>query len=225
MLSPDVESVDRMIPPRISRNWSLLIVYLAFISALIGIGFVVGSTVVEQASSLAVRLPELIKSKDPLQGFALPGWLDPLRLRIVETIRSQLDNLDKSAIPILKTAAGEVFKHAGTALEVVLVPILSFFFLKDGRRIREALVDHTTDSRSTLLLGEILDEVHLLLGHYMRALVILACATFVSYMGVGQGKLRSDLIEPATPSDCNLGLTVRQDAVPTYIVTAGLRQR
>ena len=84
LLSPAVESLDRMIPPRISRNWSLVIVYLTFISALIGIGFVVGSTIVEQASSLAVRLPELIKSKDPLQGFPFPGWLDPLRLRIVD---------------------------------------------------------------------------------------------------------------------------------------------
>lgn len=187
MLSPAVESLDRMIPPRISRNWSLVIVYLTFISALIGIGFLVGSTVVEQASNLAVRLPELIKSKDPLQGFPLPGWLDPLRLRIVEVIRSQLANLDKSAIPILKTAAEEVFKHAGTALEIVLVPILSFFFLKDGVRIREALVDRTTEGRSTLLLDEILDDVHLLLGHYMRALVILACATFVGYMVFLQG--------------------------------------
>ena len=80
-----------------------------------------------------------------------------------------------------------MFKHAGTALEIVLVPILSFFFLKDGVRIREALVDRTTEGQSTLLLDEILDDVHLLLGHYMRALVILACATFVSYMLFLQG--------------------------------------
>lgn len=188
MLSPAVNALDGMIPPRVSRNWSLVIVYLAFIGALMGIGFAIGSTVVEQASNLAARIPELIKSKDdPLQGFPLPGWLDPLRMRIVETIRSQLENLDKSAIPILKKTAEEVFKHAGTALEVVLVPILSFFFLKDGARIREALVDGTTEGRSTLLLDEILDDVHLLLGRYIRALVILACATFISYTLFLQG--------------------------------------
>lgn len=181
MLHPAVNAVDRMIPPRVSRNWSLVIVYLVFVGALVGIGFAIGSTVAEQASNLATRLPELIKSNDPLKSLPLPGWLDPLRMRIIETIRSQLDNLDKSAIPILKTAAQEVFKHAGTALEVVLVPILSFFFLKDGPRIREALVDRMTEGSNTVLLDEILNDVHLLLGHYMRALVILACATFVSY--------------------------------------------
>ena len=38
-----------------------------------------------------------------------------------------------------------------------------------------------------MLLDEILDDVHLLLGHYIRALVILACATFVSYTLFLQG--------------------------------------
>src|SRR5579884_2047733 len=181
LLHPAVEAVERMIPPRVSRNWSLVIVYLAFVGALVGIGFAIGSTVAEQASNLAVRLPELIKSNDPLKGLPLPGWLDPLRVRIIETLRSQLNDLENSAIPILKTAAEEVFKHAGTALEVVLVPILSFFFLKDGSKIREALVDRMTEGQNTVLLDEILNDVHLLLGHYMRALVVLAAATFVSY--------------------------------------------
>ena len=63
MLSPAVNALDRKIPPRVSRNWSLVIVYLVFVGALIGIGFAIGSTVVEQASNLAARLPELIKSK------------------------------------------------------------------------------------------------------------------------------------------------------------------
>jgi predicted PurR-regulated permease PerM len=181
MLSPAVQAVDRLIPPRVSRTWALVVVYLAFIAALVGIGFAIGSTIAEQASSLAARLPELIKSQDPLQALPLPAWLDPLRVRIVDTIRSQLDNLDKSALPILKTAAEEIFKHAGTILEVVLVPILSFFFLKDGVRIRQALVESTTEGRNSLLFDEILDDVHLMLGHYIRALVILACATFITY--------------------------------------------
>jgi len=181
MLSPAVQAVDRLIPPRVSRTWALVVVYLALIGALVGIGFAIGSTIPEQASSLATKLPELIKSKDPLQALPLPGWLDPLRTRIVDALRSQLDDLDQSAIPILKTAAEEIFKHAGTVLEVVLVPILSFFFLKDGAKIREALVECTAQGRSSRLLDGILDDVHLMLGHYIRAIVILAIATFISY--------------------------------------------
>jgi predicted PurR-regulated permease PerM len=181
VLSPAVQAVDRLVPPRVSRTWALVVVYLALIGALVGIGFAIGSTIAEQASSLATSLPNLIKSQDPLQVLPLPGWLDPLRTRIVDALRSQLDNLDQSAIPILKTAAEEIFKHAGTVLEVVLVPILSFFFLKDGAKIRGALVECAAPGRNSRLLDGILDDVHLMLGHYIRAIVILASATFVSY--------------------------------------------
>jgi predicted PurR-regulated permease PerM len=180
MLSPAVDAVQRLIPPRISRTWSLAIVYVAFLGALVGIGFGIGSTIAEQASNLSARLPELMKSNDPLQGW-LPPWLDPLRARIVQAIRDQLANLEQSAVPILKTAAEEIFRHAGTVLEIVLVPILSFFFLKDGARMRETFVSWTTSGRDSVLFDEILDDVHLLLGRYIRALVILACATFVFY--------------------------------------------
>lgn len=181
ILYPAVNTLERLVPARISRTWALVVVYLVFVGALIGIGSAIGSTVMEQAANLSAKLPELIKSKDGLQGLPLPGWLDPLRTRIIEAIRSQLGSLDKSAIPLLKAAAEQLFYHAGTALEVVLVPILSFFFLKDGARMREAIVDSATDGRNTLLLDKILDDVHLLLGHYIRALVFLALATFLSY--------------------------------------------
>jgi predicted PurR-regulated permease PerM len=180
MLSPAVNAVQRLIPERVSRNWSLAIVYLVFIGALVGIGFGLGSTIAQQASNLANRLPDLIKSNEPLRGW-LPQWLDPMRERIVEAIRAQMADLEQSAIPLLKTAAEEIFKHAGTVLEIVLVPILSFFFLKDGARIRETIVSWTTTGSNTVLFDEILDDVHLLLGRYIRALVILAFATFVFY--------------------------------------------
>lgn len=181
MLSPVVNAVDRLIPARVSRNWSLAIVYLSLIGALVGVISIIGSTVVEQASSLAVTLPERIRSADPLKGWPLPGWLDPLRDRIIAALRGQLDNLDQSALPLLRSAATEVYRHAGAILEIVLVPILSFFFLKDGPAMRESLVSWTTHGRNSVLLDEILADVHLLLGQYIRALVILAAATFVSY--------------------------------------------
>ena len=180
MLSPAVNAVQRLIPERVSRNWSLAIVYIAFLGVLVGIGFSIGSTVAQQASNLGARFPDLIKSNDPLRGW-LPEWLDPMRARIVEGLRVQMASLEQSAIPLLKTAAEEIFKHASTVLEVVLVPILSFFFLKDGAWMRETIVSWTTTGRNTVLFEEILDDVHLLLGKYIRALVILACATFVFY--------------------------------------------
>lgn len=181
MLSPVVNVMARMLPPRLSRNFTLALVYLLFIGVLVGIGFAIGSTIAEQATALASRLPDLIKTKDPLEQLPLPAWLGPLRARIVDTIRTQVENLDQEAFPIIKAALGQLLSKAGGVLEFILVPVLGFFMLKDGAEIREALVGWTTRGRASLMLDNILADVHILLGHYIRALIILSAATFVVF--------------------------------------------
>jgi predicted PurR-regulated permease PerM len=181
MISPVITVVERFAPKRISPNVALAVVYLLLVGAIIGIGFAVGEAIADQATMLAAKLPELVKSQDPLGGLWLPGWLGPLRERVLEAIRGQLSHLDTNAIPILRKAATEVLAHAGTVLTVVLIPILAFFFLKDGRQIKEAFITWTTDGRNSVLLDEILADVHVMLGRYIRALLILSMATFMVY--------------------------------------------
>jgi predicted PurR-regulated permease PerM len=181
MLAPVVDLVYRLVPQRVSRNLALAFVYVLFIGVLVGIGFGIGSAVADEASALSKSLPNLIQNNDPLGSVPLPAWLEPARVRIVEAIRSQLADLDQQAIPIIKKTAEEVLAHADILLTLVLVPILSFFFLKDGMRIKETVVRWTTDGGNTLVLDEILSDIHALLGHYIRALVLLACSTFVFY--------------------------------------------
>jgi hypothetical protein len=65
-------------------------------------------------------------------------------------------------------------------LSVVLIPILSFFFLKDGAAIYAALLDSAGD-RMRSLLAEILDGLHDLFARYIRSVVLLSGATFVSH--------------------------------------------
>jgi predicted PurR-regulated permease PerM len=181
MLTPLVNFIQKFIPPRVSRNVTLAIVYVLFIGAIVGIGFLIGSAIAEQATSLATKLPELVKGNDPLGAIPLPGWLGPLRTRIVDAIRSQVASLDKEAFPLIKTAAAQIAQRAGSILEFVLIPILGFFFLKDGAQLRQAVIEWTTKGRNSVILDEIFDDVHILLGHYIRALVILASATFIVY--------------------------------------------
>ncbi len=64
---------------------------------------------------------------------------------------------------------------------LVLVPILSFFFLKDARAIRQALVDQFVNPARRALAEDLIADLHILLAQYMRAVVLLALATFVSY--------------------------------------------
>lgn len=180
MLTPVVNMIDRFIPARVSRTFALAIVYLLLIGALVGIGFAVGSAVADEASNLAKSIPNLAQH-DPLATVPLPALLEPARARIVAAVHDQVENLGREAIPIIEKTAKELLAHADIVLTLVLIPILSFFFLKDGHKIKETIVRWTTDGGNTRVLDDILSDVHVLLGHYIRALVLLACSTFTAY--------------------------------------------
>ena len=63
---------------------------------------------------------------------------------------------------------------------VVLVPILAFFFIKDGKKLRDGFI-HRVDRKHQLMVHQILQDLHRLLSQYLRALVILASVAFVFY--------------------------------------------
>jgi predicted PurR-regulated permease PerM len=181
MLSPAVNLVERLAPPRLSRNVILAVVYILFIGAMVGIGFGIGSAVSDQATNLVSKLPALSKSNDPLAALPLPHFLDPLRARIADTIREEVERLNTQAFPLLKEALTHVAAGAGSIIEFVLIPILAFFFLKDGAVIRQTIVNWTAHGSNAVILDEIFGDMHVLLGHYIRALVILSAATFTVY--------------------------------------------
>ena len=59
--------------------------------------------------------------------------------------------------------------------------ILAFFILKDGRQIRNELLGLMEEGRRRDLVDEIMADIHHLLLQYMRALLYLCGATFISF--------------------------------------------
>jgi predicted PurR-regulated permease PerM len=64
---------------------------------------------------------------------------------------------------------------------LVIIPILGFFFLKDGGLIRQHILDLVEEGPRRALLDDMLADTHLLLAHYMRAMVLLSLGTFTVY--------------------------------------------
>ena len=56
------------------------------------------------------------------------------------TVQQQLARHSRDILGLLSNAALEVMSRAGNLIFVVLVPILSFFFLKDGHEIRGSVL-------------------------------------------------------------------------------------
>ena len=181
LLAPVVEYLDSRTPRNVPHGLSLAAVYAVLISTLILGGVSFGSKLSDQTSALLTRLPELIQSQS-LESQPLPGWLEPYRPRIIEAIRAQTKNSAQQIVPFLQNFGLKIATLAGGALFFVLVPILSFFFLKDAREMRRNLLSFFFASPSHDALEEVLNDLHLLLGKYIRALVLLSGATFWSYL-------------------------------------------
>jgi predicted PurR-regulated permease PerM len=74
---------------------------------------------------------------------------------------------------------GQLISGAKYIVYVVLIPILSFFFLKDGREMRLNAVDSLFEEERRPVVEGILEDINRLLGEYIRALVLLSICSFL----------------------------------------------
>jgi predicted PurR-regulated permease PerM len=179
LLAPLVDRVERLTPRWMSRTAALAVVYLALLAAMLAVMIPVGAKIGEQAAALASKLPQALQG-GALTDVPLPSWLEQWRPRVIEFIRQQNTGLNERLLPMLKDIGPGVLAGLGRLVTIILVPILSFFFLKDGRALRQALVKSIPAPRR-VVAEEILADLHLLVAQYIRALTLLAMATFVAY--------------------------------------------
>jgi predicted PurR-regulated permease PerM len=179
LLSPVVEFVERIFPERVPRVAALLLVYVALIGVITAALIPLGSRISREAATFVARLPAAVQG-DPLANIPIPGWLEPLRPQVTEVLRERIAELGSSIVPVLSRAGTQIITGIGSILGAVLIPILSFFFLKDGAAMRESIVE-SVDSRRRELIDNIFSDMHMLLAQYIRALVILSIATFIFY--------------------------------------------
>jgi predicted PurR-regulated permease PerM len=182
LLAPVVAFFERTVPARVPRVAILALVYVALVVVIVLVLISVGSRIGEQAASLLTRLPELTHQQDPLGRLPLPAWLEFARPKLAELLKERLGDLEKQVLPLLSSAGIQILNGIGNVLSTILIPILSFFFLKDGAAIRRTIVESFAPSNQPVV-NEIFMDLNLLLAQYIRALVILAISTFLFYTG------------------------------------------
>ena len=180
LLAPLVDLLDRLTPRKFPRTLSLAVVYVVLIAVAAAIGASVGSQIVRETALLASKAPEWLQSAD-IEQIHVPAWMEPWRQQAIEALRAQLESGVKEAVPLVQSIGQHVLSALGQIGFLILVPILSFLFLKDAANARARILGQLGEGPRRALLEDILSDVHVLLGQFMRALVILAAATFVFY--------------------------------------------
>jgi predicted PurR-regulated permease PerM len=179
LLIPLVDAVNHYTPRRVSGTFALAIVYLMLVGFIVALALTVGSRLADEANNLAVRLPDLLKNREWIDKIPLPYWLEPMRARMVQWLQEEIETGGKDILPYVKSFGGQLITGARYILYIVLVPILAFFFLKDGQKIRQDTLNGL-DETNQLVVEEILDDINRLLGQYIRALVLLSVSSFIA---------------------------------------------
>jgi predicted PurR-regulated permease PerM len=180
LLAPLVGFVERVTPHQVSPGIALAIVYLALIGAIVAVALTLGSRLADEANNLAMRLPELLRNPTWMQRIPLPAWLEPERADMIAKVEEQLSSGGQEILPYIKGLGGQLVSGAKYALYLVLIPILAFFFLKDGPTMRDEFLIGLVEERRRPVVDNILEDINVLLGEYIRALVLLSVASFTA---------------------------------------------
>lgn len=183
LLWPLVDFLNRYLPGR-SRTPALAIVYLLLVAVMVVAGVEIGSRVASEANSLAARVPDLVSrveqaTRPSVAGVAGSG--DGLKAKALAAVRSAIVEHSRELFSVLPSAGLRALSYAGNLVFLILVPILSFFFLKDGFALQATIPGWVGDPAWQQTLRDITSDLNLLFAKYMRSLVLLALGVFVVF--------------------------------------------
>ena len=180
MLYPLVRRIEQMIPLRSARMVATAIVFVLLGIVVAVIFAIVGPPLAGQASRLAARIPQVVNDPNMFDRVPFPDWLAPYRETMAEFVREHLPDSD-TAMPLAKQVGQTALRLFGDMIFIVLIPILAFLFITGGAAMRDGFLGWTAEGRHSPMWQHIVADLDKLFGRYIRALVLLSTATFVSY--------------------------------------------
>jgi predicted PurR-regulated permease PerM len=180
LMSPLVSQLEKLLHGRVR---AIAVIYLVMLGLVVLFFVSMGPRIGREAARLGQSLPALAQLSSGQIAEQLGqqhGWNG----KVVDLIRAYLashgDEIERLAKSIGLRIA-DVAKHAWL---LVVVPLLSIFFLKDGRAFSEILLDLVHSRPQRELLQGVLSDLNHMLAHFIRAQLTLAALTFVMYSAV-----------------------------------------
>lgn len=181
MVYPAVQRLARYTPRRFSHAAATATVFSLILVVVLVAAFLIGPPIADQASTLANKLPSLMRDPQILSRIPLPDWATPFRTRVGAFIQDQFSSGASEALPIAKQIGQVALGVAGNSVFVILIPILAFLFIKDAKSMRENFLAWVRQDGHGPMWNGIVDGLDVLLGRYIRSLLILSAATLVVY--------------------------------------------
>ena len=159
------------------RMKGIAVTYVLLIGLLVGIGFALGPRIAEESKGLTSSVPAFLdriaSGQIILSMGQSRGWTHERAVQIQQVFLSNRDAIKGYGEAALK-GLEEPLSHIWW---LILIPILSLFFLKDARTMAFQVVGLGGDAKNRSVLRGIVNDINVMLGSYIRAQLILAGLT------------------------------------------------
>ena len=158
-----------------SRNIAITVVYLVGLAVLVLVLALVAPSVVKEGQKLMQASPQLAEQISNL----------PERITThlpAEAQRWVRDFLHSHQGEIISGVQNLVLRAAKTLQGVwwlLLVPILAIFFLKDGRKFGDTIINSVEDQRNRQIVAATIEQMNSMLGDFLRSQVLLSALAMV----------------------------------------------
>ncbi len=178
LMSPLVSYLEKLLH---GRGRSIAVIYALLLALIIVFLVLIGPKVTREGARLGQALPGLVTQLSNGQ-FAQQignehGWNE----RSTELVQSFLASHSEEITQLAQRIGLRVADVAKQAWLLLIVPLLSMFFLKDGRAFSDILLSLVQSRPQRELLEGVLNDLNQMLAHFIRAQLILAALTLAMY--------------------------------------------
>lgn len=177
---PAVQRVVRSTPRWFSHTAATASVFGLILIVVITGASLLGPPISDQASALAMQLPALLSDPHLAERIPLPEWMAPYRPRLTALVQTQI-SAGASVSSVVKQLGSIALVIAANLIYVLLIPILAFLLVKDASVMRDAFLEWVRKGRHGGMWEGIVDALDVLLGRYIRSLLLLSAATLLVY--------------------------------------------
>lgn len=178
LMSPLVNNLEKILH---GRGRAIAVIYSALLVLVIVFFVAVGPKVTREGARLGKALPDLLAQLSSGQIAQQLGAEHGWSAKSTELAQSFLASHEADINQVAQRIGLRVAEVAKQAWLFFIVPLLSIFFLKDGRAFSDFLLSTIQSRPQREFLENVLNDLNQMLAHFIRAQLTLAALTLVMY--------------------------------------------
>jgi len=170
ILVPISEWLERFMP----RNVAIIVLFGGLFLLLVAIGFLVVPPFIRQVVSLSQYIPEYAyQLKQLAAGFQSRLKSMGLPYGVQQTMEETIESIQRRLIEITRNTLERFMDGASGIPELFMIPVLSFYFLKDRKYFKRLMVS-IIPIRYRKGIMCTFSEVHYILNRFIRSQIIIS---------------------------------------------------